>query len=300
MAVIVVNGADFSANNLGRIDIFTEFHPTTLSVFSKFGVTADDTNELHKATDSFVRKLIAANLWGNGKIDRLALPFLADLSATKTVSNAVHDCIGDGYVLMRANTSSTPDGQNLLLSNHGLKPNRNEGICSKFIVPASFTANSFHLAAYTLTNETVEEALTKPIFGKFNGQLASNLSPETNWFLDTTNMVTSPYTELRNVPKMIIATLDSQQNDGKGVLYDDGNKMLSPNTNRATTTSESFFRFGAYTANVYSATASGGYICPNSSFGILSLGGYLTEEGVGIYELAAKQLVDAIHNYDWE
>lgn len=86
--IIVLKGADFAANNLGKINIKRELSKKAKKVFSnmtRFGGTSEEAY----AFDTFYTSLVDAGIWG--KIAKLHLPVLG---ASK--DEAFYDIVGEG------------------------------------------------------------------------------------------------------------------------------------------------------------------------------------------------------------
>ena len=309
MAIIILQGADFSANNLGQIDVFMDFHDTTLSVFEKFGITADRTNPMHVATDKFVRSLIVAGIWGNGKIDNLCLPYLAILAnnSNPSITTAVQNCIGDGNFMV----PNSGENINLEFNSNGIRPIRNDGSAMKLIAPANFDTDNMHYSAYVLNDADLEWEYAqngttrgyKNIFGAGWGILSFiNGSPDNLIKFHVSNSpdnIAIGDGNLRNKARFMIGTIKTSENEGKGVYYENGIKYLTNGTSRYSITTEPIF--GIYGNSSYPSNPAS----YNNPFkftmlapcGILSTGGYLNETEATAFNSAAQNLVTAIHTY---
>lgn len=90
--ILVLRGADFSANNLGQVEITTELDDYTKAAIAASGNTGM-TNVQKSALNTFFKKVGA---WGGGsniwsKMDRVYIPFLC-----ADIANAGHDYTENG------------------------------------------------------------------------------------------------------------------------------------------------------------------------------------------------------------
>ena len=86
--IIVLKGADFSAKNIGKVNLRVNLTEKTKNVFSKM-TRFDATSEEAWAFDDFYNTLNATGIWE--KINKLHLPVLAN-----TKDEAFYDIVGEG------------------------------------------------------------------------------------------------------------------------------------------------------------------------------------------------------------
>ena len=305
MAVIILPTADFSANNIGHIDLFTGFHQTTLDLFNDFNITPDTENSMQIAVDDFIRKLIGAGIWGNDKINGLCLPFLTNLSSTPNLDDAVLNCINREQKFFDDSYSTK-----LELIRNGVVTKRTGGNRLSINV-ATFswaTSQNMHFASFSLEDEPTEyiDAEQTSVAKKY----VTLLTPMTG--LDATCILYATASNraygdsnYANKACMMIACYNPLYHDSKVVLYVENQQVL---TNNVFTTESpiSPWYIGKYqtpylSANNYpvdtnpSTPVNNGQI--KAPYGLLSVGKYLTPEEVSIYNNAAHALIKAVHQY---
>lgn len=305
MAVIILSTADFSANNIGHIDLFTGFHQTTLDLFNDFNITPDVENTMQIAVDDFVRKLIGAGIWGNDKINGLCLPFLTNLSSTPNLDDAVLNCINreqkffddsysDKLELIRNGVVTKRTGENRLAIN---------------VATFSWaTAQNLHFASFSLEDEPTEYRSSEQteIANKFIATLNPMLGLQTDRTLTVTpsNRAYGD-SNYSNKACMNIVCYNPLYHGSKVALYIENQQALTINV--YTTESQlSAWYFGKYqspylSANNYPVDTNpnnpGGNGQIKAPYGLLSVGKYLTAEEVSIYNNAAHTLIEAVHQY---
>lgn len=164
MAVIVLKGADFSADNIGKIIFKKSLSKITETVLSRYGVTPDVDNPLHQATDHFIRVLSAKNIIGeNGKIKNLCMPFL---SANGDIAHAqINALTGNSFF-------DTTITESLNFVKGGLRPIVGQNVANlnlKSFYP-SFPSCGLHFAGYNITDEA-KSSDARWIFGNFGKAL---------------------------------------------------------------------------------------------------------------------------------
>lgn len=288
MAIIVLQGADFSANNIGKIDIFQGFSATTKAVFSRIGIVEDETNQMQLAVNSFINSLVAAGIWGNGKITALCLPFLANLTTNPTLAKAVKNVIVDNDDFFASSYTS------LSLTGNGLQPISGSPIAGIPYYSANRgTWQNFHYANYYLSPIT-----NMPVSGVdvYSADFRPNLvciNETNNAFFMTGSNRAYMDGNYQYQPAMRIVCYKSDLNNGRGVAYCNGQKVLSINSDvNSDLGNIASIGFGGYEA-VYGNERN--YL--NVPSAIISVGGYLSDSEAEVYTNAANALVEAIRMY---
>lgn len=305
MAVIVLSGADFSENNIGKIDLFNGFSSTTKNLFSAFGIVENESNMMQREVDKFVRALVDANIWGNDKINALCLPFLTNLSPNPNIDDAVLNCINTNQTFFGSSYSTV-----LELKNNGLVTKRTgeDRVAMQGGTNSWAMRRDVHIATFSLEDEPIEYTSSEqtmvadkfiysggPFIGLrtdcvFNPSAGVNVTGDQNY---------------KNKACMMIVDYNPNYNSSKVAFYVNGQSVLS---NALTTTDEkvSNFPFGKYSnpylsANNYpidtnpSSAASNGQV--KAPYGLFSIGKYLTPAEVEVYNAAATNLIAAVHTY---
>lgn len=298
MAVIVLPGADFSANNIGHIDLFIDFHATTKQLFSRFSITEDTSNPMQVAVDSFVRSIVNAGMWGNGKITAMCLPFLTNMSSNPSVSDACMNVISTDSFFSSGHTSRIELYHNGL---RGIIGQNRAGIPFESASRGSHT--SCHFAVYILEQEpthTNASAAAADAFALFvyNYFIGLDITAN-NFWMSASNRVFGD-TNYKRASCMRLFSYDTTLNDAKGVFYCNGQQTIS-GTSAVQTSSGSIgeIGFGSY-VTPYAEEGTGDRISDatmRSPAGIVSVGGYLTAQEAATYTTAADALVQAIHAY---
>lgn len=297
MAVIVLSGADFSANNIGHIDLFSGFSSTTKQVFSKFNIVEDERNSMQIAVDEFIRAIVDNNLWGNGKITAMCLPFLTNLSSSPSVADAMQNVIADDNFFTSSDAASS-----LELYHNGIRPKIGQ---LKANIPFESSARgvytNIHFAIFNIEDEpdhTINSGTGRvwcSMALAFQGIQITN-----NAF----NLASSPSNaaggdaNYKKQSAMRIACYKSDLNDGKGVFYCNGQQSFSNDTNlQGTGLNQIGFGVlaGSYNSDADSTVQDRAVM--QSPTGIMSVGSYLTGEEALVYTNAANNLVHAIHIY---
>ena len=298
MAVIILPTADFSANNIGRINLFTGFHQTTLNLFNDFNITPDTENSMQIAVDEFVRTLIGAGIWGNDKINGLCLPFLTNLSNNPNLDDAVLNCINREQKFFDNSYSDT-----LELIRNGIVAKRT-GKSLVTINVATFswaTSQNMHLASFSLEDEPIEYTSSEQTV--VADKCIIKPSPLVGLWTNCIFFVTGENraygdSNYSNKPCMLIGCYNPSYHNSKVAFYVENQQTLSKAFE--TTSSITNWAFGKYntpylSGNNYPKDILNGQI--KAPYGLLSVGKYLTPEEVSIYNNAAHALIQAVHQY---
>lgn len=298
MAIIVLNGADFSANNIGKIDMFVGFSATTKAVFQKFGITENENDGMQRALNTFVNKLVSAQLWGNGKIDAMCLPFLAAMAngSSPSAALAIKDVIRDSTDFFVPTSGSSIA---VSYSNGGVVPSSKDVTVAipKLNCPSSATSTAFHYSAFVNDDAYGGETYSDKnitVFGQGLGCIGMLLKTYNSngsrlWVATNNTAILWPSAL---ISKMVIGTISPSHNGGKAVYYEGRNgellNVLSTNTDRHSVSGNPYFGY-------YNDTTP--YPLLPSPVSILTAGGYLSADEVGTLYDASKELVAALHTY---
>lgn len=166
MAVIILSGADFSANNIGRISLNIPFSERTKEMLSFYGIEVNEKDSFQRDFNLFVLSLEEANVFNNLK--GLCLPFMANVNANGSLSTASINAI-DGSNFFTSDIQGS-----LILDNNGFKAVEG-GAVAKVAVKkfSSVTTDNFHIGAYNITTESdmfdnEGKIAPKYMFGRFN------------------------------------------------------------------------------------------------------------------------------------
>lgn len=297
MATIVLNGADFSENNLGTIDV--EFSPATRRLLSMFDIVEDESDTLQKSINLFVNKLVSSGLWGE-KIKALCLPFLSEIAHSGDLSYAQKNVI-DGNNFFASDIAGS-----LILSAHGLKASYG----ANPVVYANFkgivnSPDDYHVAGFDVSaEERASNDAVKFIFGGDFGHcygLCTMKATGTNtmnpaFYVRSNNTVASNliyeqnHLIIGNFKKTGVST-SVQQLFYKGILNNKDNGAYddySNNNPKMFAYSNTQYQDGGATTNAVA----------RASFGILSMGLSLNEDECKAFEDAASALMSAVMNHN--
>ena len=305
MAVIILPTADFSANNIGQIDIFDGFSDTTLEVFNNFSIVPDEQNQMQLALDRYFRTLVASNLYGT-KIKNLCLPILSVLSSNaNNVELACKNVISGNAMVSNGSTVSS----SVQLYHGGIRPIRGSAPARIYTNNDSdMLTTDLHFMHYMLEAEkkhglnssgyniNVIQPLTPKIIGIsiLNERLWIANSPSNDAYGDA-NYIRQPACR--------IVSYKNTENDGKTAYYCAGQQYLSNGTNFLGEKIGPDFIFGAY------GLKDGVYVVDEineenfnfgvleSPVGIITSGLYLDGEEAGALTSASDTLVSAINAY---
>lgn len=138
--VILLDGADFSANNIGQIQIDVPMQDETIAILNRFSITP--TSAIKNALNSFIIKLKNANILR--LIDKMAFPCLAS-----NVTEAVQDALnGNGVVMDNENKAK------VVLRNKGIGYASIESQPVASFNSFSESGNNIHICAYNNSSVT--------------------------------------------------------------------------------------------------------------------------------------------------
>lgn len=291
MAIIILSGADFSTNRVRKINIFNGYSATTKSVFNMTGIVEDENNVYQRAVNDFVNSLVDAGLWGNGKISALCLPFLSELG-TSGVTTAQKNIING------QNFFATSVEGSLSVYNHGLKAIPDAEVVRINIMDYCSTGN-IHLAAYNITSEPKEYTTSsgkaaKVVFGPIGYLMGLYKQNE-----HKPSFVYKPGNEVNgdsNYAENTCMLSVSIPSDGYPHLYVNGQETVGLNNTPNGQSINNNPKFGCIETNYTDDTTRiAGFYC-KSSFGLLSCGGSLTAEEMGVYTEATNTLMEIVKN----
>lgn len=297
MAVIVLENADFSANNIGSIELKKAFSPLTKKIIARYGKTVDEDDSQQIALNNFVVTLINAGLLGvTGKIKSLCLPFMGSEIGVATIDALS----GDNF--FTADVSSS-----LELASNGIKPIAGQSVVNVNLLNIFPTVPSnFHLAAYNTTVETQEinqsnnRPINKSVFGF--GAISSAK-------IETLNKVLSNSTYPTGRPAL---NIDMALN----IVVGDANYLWTKNLmiGNVTATGNSFCCngqivknttpsqksgwnnpiFGIYNGSTYADLTAINATYTKANWGLLSIGDALTDAECQTYNNAVEELFSSI------
>ena len=89
--ILVIKGADFSANNIGKVEITTELAEVTMEVMQNLTkYSAEKRNRYARALDTMLKKLVSNDLWNS--ISMLSIPVMS-----ASMDECSYDVIGKFY-----------------------------------------------------------------------------------------------------------------------------------------------------------------------------------------------------------
>lgn len=146
--ILVVKGADFSANNIGKVEFATELTTATMDVMSKLTkYPAEKSNYHAQALDRMIRKLVDNGLWDG--ISMLSIPIM---------SADIEEC---SYNVKNGSYSSNVDKIYQLNSDNELYwPSYTSGYENKAFYPISLASNNMVLfGAMSVHSETYGQVI---------------------------------------------------------------------------------------------------------------------------------------------
>lgn len=286
---LVINGADFSAVSIGRVELPRELSDTALAWINASGNTGL-TDEQKFAIDDFITA-IGVDSVGSvySKIDRLWLPMLAGDKAHSLVD--YKNGYTDAYTSM-PQTSKTSFDDNVSFASHGLKVTQDGTARAQVIVDSDYTFNSqdcsffmFNTEDYaTLASGSKDTSgignISSPVYKRFGMTLTS--SALQNHFLSGTALFYDTKSGFREPHLHGVAS----NSTGISLLYSDGTFRSSEAVTSETLTGISILRgTAAYLNN--DATP---------SYGAFIVGKYMTNENITTLKTAVETLFAAIGN----
>lgn len=306
--ILVVKGADFSANKIETIDIPMELSDWTLNVISKYP-SFQFTDAVKKRLELFYRTMVENNILN--KLQYLALPIFAN-----SINEAVANILSDTY------TPNVPLGASSVYTQtmgYGIKRSAAVSAVTSLISLPSESASimslkDLHIMAYPVdavqTGETY--ATTFSVFNDLNSWgFASYLNTfglghgTYSWsqcLVDSGQTYLSGPKAHAGGPTSVV-TLDSNMRMGAYPM------LVSNNGSRfsASINAQDFVSIdsqGGYVTGSTDVSTSPVYfgLCPivvdnqwsARRFGVFSLGKYLTNEESALYQTALKELVSGI------
>lgn len=291
MAVIVLDGADFSQNNIGQIDIKVPFLDATKGILSRYGISVNEDDSFQKAFNKFVSNLVTAGVYQ--KIKNLCLPFMANVSKNGDLTYAQINAL-DGENFFVENIS-----ESLELVNNGLKP-----IIGANVITANLLdyANpiSMHYGAYNITPEAKTSSSIRKIIFADTGKvlwLAKNASnvPEL-WVNNPTRIYGD--TNYKAASCLILGNMTAE----RSTLVVNGQiGEYSPTTFESSNANNPRmfeYRLGNNDIVYHSEeTTSDAYAASVASWSLLTIGDALTDEESIAYNNAVNALMAAVNEY---
>lgn len=287
---LVINGADFSAVSIGKVELPKELSATALAWIEASGNTGL-TNEQKFAIDDFITA-IGVDSVGSvySKIDRLWLPMLAGDKAHSLVD--YKNGYIDAYTSM-PETSKTSFDDNVSFANHGLKVTQDGSARTNVIVDSDYTFNSQDCSFFMFNTEdyaTLASGSSKEVSGIGNisapnhkrfGMLLTSSSLQDR-FLSSTILIVDTKSGFRE-PHLRGAASNSM---GISLLYSDGTFGSSEAVTSETLTGISILRGPAPYLND----------AATPSYGAFIVGKYMTNENITTLRTALDTLFAAIAN----
>lgn len=286
---LIINGADFSAVSIGKVELPRELSETALAWIEASGNTSL-TDEQKFAIDDFITAVgvdRVGSIWS--KIDRLWLPMIAGDKAHSLVD--YKNGYIDAYTSM-PQTSKTSFDNNVSFVNHGLKVTQDGSSREKIIVDSDYTFNSQDCSFFMFNTEnyaTLASGQNKDASGigdsssvnkRFGIVLTSTALQQK--FLSSVLLTSDTKSGFRE-PHLHGVASDST---GLSILYSNGTFYSSEAITSETLTGISILRApAAYLSD--SATP---------SYGAFIVGKYMTNENITTLRTALNTLFAAIAN----
>lgn len=295
MAVIVLKNADFSANNIGTIDLRVDFSSLTKSMLTRYGITIDEDDDFQRAFNKFVNNLADAGLLGeSGKIKSLCLPFLANIAQSGNLSYAQMNAI-DGTNFFAEDIS----GKLQLVSN-GLKPVANASLVHANILSKYPTAVGYHCGAYNITPESKElSSVNKVLFGPTMRVIwLAKYSPagvDLMIYSSGGNRLVGD-SNYRSASCLVLGNIDATRStlvvNGQIVSKD------SPTFDSGNVKNPSVFQYENSQLTTYVTTETeGAYTASNASWSLLTIGDVLSDSESVLYNNEVNKLMQAVNLY---
>lgn len=290
MAVIVLDGADFSQNNIGQIDIKVPFLDATKGILSRYGISVNEDDSFQKAFNKFVSNLVTAGVYQ--KIKNLCLPFMANVSKNGDLTYAQINAL-DGENFFVENIS-----ESLELVNNGLKP-----IIGANVVTANLldyvNPISMHYGAYNSTPE-IRTTKVKTIFAD-TGKVIwltkwGSLNTPELWVNNPTRIYGD--TNYKAASCLILGNMTA----ARSTLVVNGQVgEKSPTTFESSNANNPRlfeYRQGSQDVVYHSEeTTSDAYAASVASWSLLTIGDALTDEESIAYNNAVNALMAAVNEY---
>src|SRR5665647_1025438 len=164
MPVLVLRGADFSLNNIGKVALDLPFDVLTSAILENYGITVNEDDSFQKKFNDFIVTLRFYDIVGStsAKIKSICMPFMATIEQSGSLSYAQINAL-NGTNFFTDNV----DGS-LQLDSNGLKIVGGGPVV--YVDMTTYVAKEdYHLSGYNNTPETVEyynaSLADKAIFG---------------------------------------------------------------------------------------------------------------------------------------
>lgn len=230
--ILILKGADFSANNIGQIEISRKFQEETIAILSKY--TKILTQEQNYAIDTFVVSLKSLGIYS--KLYSIVLPILAN-DKTEALKNAL-----SGNVAFGGNLNGISFGGNAL----GVIQDANK---ATLLSPGIF-GNNMTIAVYVATKDHTDKSIARPLIGRSNSGSGNfyqlrNVGDNAENVASQSNGGTNLFTSTANAKSIVLSdngTTSTLACDGASRLY-----TLTQQNSENTTA----FNFGVYTELTY-------------------------------------------------
>ncbi len=288
MAVIILNGADFSQNNIGQIDLVLPFSKTTKEILIRYGITIDEENPFQTAFNHFVNDLMKDGVFP--KIKNLCLPFMANIAKSGDLAYAQINAI-DGENFFTDNISGS-----LAMVGNGLKAVDGGPIAHANLLGYADPSN-MHYGAYNITPESKEiSSSSKVVYGstgkaiwlcKYNAQSSPEL-----WVKNPTriygdaNYASASALMLGNITAVRSSlVVNGQVAEASPTTY----STSVPDNPRVLQYSDLTYSFAEDVQTPYTAS--------NASWSLFTIGDPLTDEESIAYNNAVNKLMQAVNEY---
>lgn len=154
MGTIILRGADFSANNIGKVDITIPFSYNTVAILERYGAVIDETNSFQRQVNKFVVNLTNANIIGSetSPLKILNLPFLSKISKSGDLAFAQINALNG------VNAFTNNIAGSVTLTNNGLKVVQGANLVSLKTGTLGLDTDSVSLGIYNNSDEPKESS----------------------------------------------------------------------------------------------------------------------------------------------
>ena len=286
--IIVLKGADFSANNIGQIEMAIPFADRTKEMLGYYGITVDESNSFQSAFNAFVMSLQSAGIFE--KLKAICLPFMASVSKGGALSYAQINAL-DGSNFFVSDISGS-----LKLENKGLTPVAN-GNVTQVLIKGLVEATNIHIGCYNITTESDElynEApAAKYMFGRggvFYG-IAKNFPGSGSYApaLFTADRTLYGDTNYRNSSAFICINGTSE----KVNIFTNGQKTEESATLSGYLSNPNFL---VYDSATYNATPSQNNTYCKAAYSVVTVGHALSDSQVSVLTDAINKFMGVVKN----
>lgn len=288
--IIILNGADFSKNNLGKVELSMPFSDRTKTMLGYYGITVDEKDSFQRKFNAFVNNLDVAGIFQ--KMKGLCLPFMANVEKAGSLAYAQINAI-DG-----SNFFTTDIQGRLVVSENGFKAVEG-GAVAKVSVNrfGSVTTDNMHIGAYNITNEAdmydSEGKLSpKYIFGRFTAAYGlckigtdsgepSVLDSSLGWIRGDINY--------KNSSAYICCNVTGTKTN----IFTNGQKT-EKNLSPTAIMKASDANFLTYDSSTYLSTIGGNNTYCRAAYSVLTVGEALSDEQSSILTDNINNLMDAL------